>query len=241
VTWSLGEFAAAVEARLRAHGIVKGWVLAESFGSQVAWELLAGRGRGEGAGDGREVSGGMGERVPRFRAEGLILAGGFARHPWLAGVRGTEWVLRRAPLGWLSAVVGGYAVVARWRFQQSAEVVAAVGEFRGRWGEELRQAAGHRLRLIAGNDPRELVRGVRVPVVHLTGVFDPVVPWWPVQRWLGRECPGWCGKAVVWPADHNVLSTGTPAAVRLVLGWMGGAGRGAAGVSSSGTKAKSPP
>ena len=200
VTWSVADFAAAVAGMLCEHGIVRGWVLAESFGSQVAWGLLQTEG---------------------FRAEGLILAGGFVKHPWPAAVRGTEWLLRRLPLGLLTAVVSGYAVAARWRFKQHPEVMGALREFRARWGEPLRQAAAHRTRLVAGNDPRPLARAARVPVFHLTGAWDPVVPWPPVQRWLRRECPGWRGNRVVWTADHNVLGTGTAAACRQVLGWLG--------------------
>jgi pimeloyl-ACP methyl ester carboxylesterase len=201
VTWSVADFAAAVAEELRGHGIVKGWVLAESFGSQVAWGLLQTEG---------------------FRAEGLILAGGFVRHPWPVAVRVTEWLLRRLPLGVLTAVVSGYAVAARWRFKQDPEVMGALREFRARWGEPLRRAAAHRTHLVANNDPRPLARAVRVPVFALTGAWDPVVPWPPVRRWLRRECPGWRGSRVVWSADHNVLGTGTAAAAEQVLGWLGG-------------------
>jgi pimeloyl-ACP methyl ester carboxylesterase len=257
VTWSVADFAAAVAEQLRAHGIVKGWVLAESFGSQVAWELLGRSRREEAPGNpivqsgvnpslvaaaatsygGREKALTGGEqnieddeekcassrrRLPGFEAEGLILAGGFVRHPWPVAVRVTEWLLRRLPLGVLTAVVSGYAVAARWRFKQDPEVMVALREFRARWGEPLRRAAAHRTHLVALNDPRPLARAVRVPVFALTGAWDPVVPWPPVRRWLRRECPGWRGGRVVWSADHNVLGTGTAAAAEQVLGWLGG-------------------
>lgn len=199
VTWGIEDFAAAVEEKLRAHGIASGWVVAESFGSQVAWPLM---------------------QAKTFRAEGLILAGGFVKHPWPAVVRATAWLVRRAPLAWLTAVVSGYAVVARWRFKQDPEVRAALREFRARWGERLRAAAAHRTRLVADNDPRPLARTVELPVFDLTGVLDPVVPWPPVQRWLRRECPGWRANRVVWTADHNVLGTGTAQAAAQVRQWM---------------------
>ena len=200
-TWTLGDFAAAVEAKLHEHGIGRGWVLAESFGSQVAWPLLQSK---------------------QFQAEGLILAGGFVRHPWPGGVRATEWLCRRVPLAWLTAIVSGYAVVARWRFKQDPEVLAALREFKARWGEPLRQAAAHRLRLIAANDPRPIARTVTLSVFHLTGVLDPVVPWSSAQRWLRRECPGWRANRIVWTADHNVLGTGTAAAAAQILSWLEG-------------------
>lgn len=199
VTWSLADYAAAVEGKLREQGIAHGWVLAESFGSQVAWPLL---------------------QSQTFLAEGLILAGGFAKHPWLAAVRATEWLLRRLPLAWLTAIVNGYAVVARWRFKQNPEVLAALREFKARWGEPLRHAAAHRVRLITANDPCPLARAATLPVFHLTGVLDPVVPWPPVQRWLRRECPGWRSNHVVWTADHNVLGTGTARAAARILAWL---------------------
>lgn len=199
VTWSLADYAAAVEEKLREHGITSGWLLAESFGSQIAWPLL---------------------QAKRFKADGLILAGGFARHPWLAAVRATEWLINRAPLPWLTAIVSGYAVVARWRFKQNLEVIAALREFKARWGEPLRHAAAHRLRLIAANDPRPLARAASLPVCHLTGVLDPVVPWPSVQRWLRRECLGWRANRVVWTADHNVLGTGTTRAAAQILVWL---------------------
>ncbi|MFA6546427.1 MAG: alpha/beta hydrolase [Limisphaerales bacterium] len=220
VTWSLEDYAAAVEAKLREHGIERGWLLAESFGSQVAWPLLSRSRRGkEAALDGGE-SASLPRWLPGFQADGLILAGGFARHPWLAAVRVTEWLVRRAPLAWLTAVVSGYAVIARWRFQQNPEVLAALREFKARWGEPLRHAAVHRLRLIAANDPRDIAGTLNVPVFHLTGVLDPVVPWLPAQRWLRHGCPGWRANRIVWTADHNVLGTGTAEAARQVLHWM---------------------
>src|SRR5256885_16493717 len=42
LTWSLDEYAAAIEDALLANGIDQGWGLGESFGSQVAWPFVAG-------------------------------------------------------------------------------------------------------------------------------------------------------------------------------------------------------
>src|SRR5437868_5119820 len=58
-SWSLDDYAQGVEAALRKRGVLRGWLLGESFGSQVAWAMLE-------------------QNV--FQAEGLILAGGFARY-----------------------------------------------------------------------------------------------------------------------------------------------------------------
>ena len=39
--WSLDDYAAAIEAALAERGIARGWLLGESFGSQVLWGLVA--------------------------------------------------------------------------------------------------------------------------------------------------------------------------------------------------------
>jgi len=64
--WSLNDYGAAVEAALIAQGITAGWILGESFGSQVVWPLLE---RGN------------------LKVAAVILAGGFVRHPIIWGVR----------------------------------------------------------------------------------------------------------------------------------------------------------
>jgi hypothetical protein len=59
------------------------WILGESFSSQVAWELLAQQallGSAKG-----------------FACEGLILVGGFVRHPWPWGVRWAHRASCRVP------------------------------------------------------------------------------------------------------------------------------------------------
>src|SRR5262245_58194044 len=71
LTWSLEDHAVAVEQALAERTINRAWVLAESFSSQVAWPIL---GRG------------------KFDVQGLILAGGFVRHPMLWAVRRAERV-----------------------------------------------------------------------------------------------------------------------------------------------------
>src|SRR5438132_2381459 len=41
VTWSLDDYAEAIEEALLANGIERGWLLGESFGSQPAWAIIA--------------------------------------------------------------------------------------------------------------------------------------------------------------------------------------------------------
>ena len=66
LTWTLDDYAAAVEKALAENGITGGWLLGESYGSQIVWALIA-----------RNT----------FPAQGIILAGGFVRHPSHRGMR----------------------------------------------------------------------------------------------------------------------------------------------------------
>jgi pimeloyl-ACP methyl ester carboxylesterase len=202
--WSLDDYAAGVEKALLEKGITGGWLLAESFSSQVAWSLVA---RGT------------------FRAEGVILAGGFVRHPARAAVRLAERICGRIPLSLLVRVMFGYATIARFRYRRSPETLAGIHEFIERRTELDRQAATHRLRLVAQNDPRAIVRQTAVPVYALSGWLDPIVPWFCVRRWLRRHCPALRDYQIVRSADHNVLGTAPDAAAKHILRWIAGSTR----------------
>src|SRR4029078_12613122 len=149
-------------------GIIHGWLLGESFSSQVVWSLVA---RG------------------RFSIEGIILAGGFVKHPVQAGVRLAEQSARGIPLPLLIRIMFGYAKVARFRYRRSPETVANIQEFVARRSELDRQAAVHRLRLIAQSDFCKIAQGTTQPVFAVSGAIDPVVPWIFVRRWLHKNCP----------------------------------------------------
>jgi pimeloyl-ACP methyl ester carboxylesterase len=198
LAWSLDDYGAGVERALARAGIRGGWLLGESFGSQVAWALTARGG---------------------FQTEGLILAGGFVRHPMRRGVRLAERLVGSISLGLLTRLIFGYARVARFRFRREPEVLAAIGEFIARRTELDRQAAQHRLHLLAANDPGALARRIQVPVFALSGVLDPIVPWFLVRPWLKRHCRALREYRIL-RADHNVLSTASRASADLVVGWM---------------------
>jgi pimeloyl-ACP methyl ester carboxylesterase len=198
-TWTLEDYAAGVERALAEAGIASGWVLAESFGSQVAWPLVARQ---------------------RFHAAGLILAGGFGRHPLRWAVRLSERLCGRVSLSLLTRILFGYARMLRWRYRNSPDLAASLREFLERRTEADRQAAVHRLRLIAGNHPEDLARRIQVPVYALTGFVDPVVPWPFVRRWLRRNCPNLRSYRIIWGSDHNVLGTVPRRAAQQVLAWM---------------------
>ncbi|MCX6927560.1 MAG: alpha/beta hydrolase [Verrucomicrobia bacterium] len=200
LTWSLDDYASGVEVELSERGIERGWLLGESFSSQVVWSLVA---------------------RSRFHIEGVILAGGFVRHPMRWWVRLAERFCGGLSLGLLTRILFGYARVARFRYRRSPEVQANIQEFIARRTALDLQAAKHRLRLIAQNDFRSAARQVRVPVYALTGLVDPIVPWWWVRPWLRKNCPNLRDYRIIWRADHNVLGTAAEAAAEQVVQWMG--------------------
>lgn len=198
--WSVEDYASGVETALSEHGIVRGWLLGESFGSQLAWSLVA---------------------RARIHADGVILAGGFARHPARWAVRLAGWICGGIPLSLLTRVMFTYARLARFRYRHSPETLAGIQEFVARRTELDRRAATHRLRLVAQNNPCSIVEQIQVPVYAMTGFFDPVVPWLPVRSWLRRHCPRLREFRIVWSADHNVLATAPGVAAEQIGRWIG--------------------
>jgi len=199
-TWSLDQHAAAFESAMAAHGISSGWLLGESFSSQVVWSVL-----------GRK----------NFDTRGSILAGGFVRHPF-------RWVARLAHRGFfdvsfsvLSRVFYLYAWLTPFRFRRAPETFAEIREYIAGLTPSDVQAFKHRLHLLAENDPCSLARQTDVPVYALTGLLDPVVPWFWVRKWLKANCPALQQYRIIWRADHNVLGTAPDLAAQCVLNWMG--------------------
>lgn len=199
LTWSLDDYAAAVETALIKNGIIGGWLLGESFSSQVVWSMVA---RG------------------KFKAQGVILAGGFVKYPMRRAIRLAEKVTARISSRLLVWIIFGYARVARFRYRHSPQILASLDEFIARRTELDRRAAQHRLQLVAENDPRQIVRRISLPVFGLSGFFDPIVPWLRVRHWLRNNCPALRDYRVILRADHNVLSTAPREAARQVLRWI---------------------
>ena len=199
LTWSLDDYAAAIETALAKDGITGGWLLGESFGSQLLWALVGGG---------------------KFQTKGLILAGGFVKHPlrraaWLA-----EKLTGRISMALFVRIIFGYASIARFRYRRSPETLASIDEFIARRTELDRRAAEHRLLLVAENDPRPIARQTGLPVFGLSGILDPIVPWPFVRHWLKKNCPALRAYKVIHTADHNVLSTAPREAAKQVLEWM---------------------
>ncbi|MGP8019555.1 MAG: alpha/beta fold hydrolase, partial [Limisphaerales bacterium] len=119
LTWSLDDYAAAVEIVLAKNGITGGWLLGESFSSQVVWAMVA---RGT------------------FPARGVILAGGFVKYPNPA-----LWFMKkisdRISTALLVWIIFGYAKVARFWYRRSPQTLATIGEFIIRRTELDRRAA----------------------------------------------------------------------------------------------------
>ena len=202
-TWSLEDHARAVLDKLAGHGVREGWILAESFSSVVAWGVL-------------EQAAAAG-----FTVKGLILSGGFVRYPYPFMVHLARALNRVIPLWMVKMfcwIYGRYAVL---RHRQAPETLEGVAEFVRRRSEEAdRHAMCHRYDLILESDARKLVQNANVPVYQLCGFVEPVVPWFPVRRWLRRHCPGYKGSRLIWRADHNVLGTAPRVAAEQVVSWM---------------------
>jgi len=259
-TWLLADYAQAVLDGLSERGITRAWLLAESFSSQVAWEMLrraAGAGeispkptsrtepmnpekcgqpvtpfsppKGEGQGmrcgpaHDRQFQTRVDEQGGRahFQAEGLILAGGFVRHPMIWGVHLLNMFHRALPWWFVRLQLKIYAAYARLRLRRAPETLASIPEFLARRTQADWHAMACRYPLVAGSDFRVLARSVSVPLYQLSGFFDPIVPWPLVRRWLRRNCPALRDACVIGKADHMVLATAPEESARRVLAWMG--------------------
>jgi len=208
LTWSLDDYANAVVAALAAHGIHSAWLVAESFSSQVAWPIIANHKSG-------------------FQVEGLVLAGGFVKHPVHWGVCLAGRFCQGVSMTWLTRFLYWYVRFAGFRHRHAPETLASVAEFVARRTELDKQAAKHRIDLVAQSDFRPIAGQTTLPVYFLSGLFDPIVPWPLALLSLRRQCPGYRGCKIIWNADHNVLGTAPCQSADQVLHWMqaGGATR----------------
>lgn len=84
VAWSIDEHVSRLLEIFGKYGISEGWLLAESFGSVLAWALM--------------------EQQAQFKPRGIILTGGFVRYPYAPMVRMARMLNRAIPL-WCIRVV----------------------------------------------------------------------------------------------------------------------------------------
>ena len=209
LTWSLDDYAATIEAALAHNGITRGWLLGESYGSSNS----------------NYESGSSGASPHQaakqnFQIEGVILAGGFVKHPMRWAVRLAEKLTGRISTALFVRILFGFAKISRFRYRRSPETLATIDEFVVRRTELDRRAAQHRLHLIAQYDPRPIASQTTLPVFGLTGILDPLVPWPFTRRWLRKNCPALRDYKIIRRADHNVLSTAPKEAAKQVLEWM---------------------
>ncbi len=211
--WRLPEYAEMVRKMLARAGIGEAWLIGESFGSQVAWEFIR---RFHNPSPRREVP----SDEASFRIQGLILAGGFVRHPTPAGVWFAHGFWRILPLACLRAFLPCYTWIARLRHRHAPETLDYLDEFVSRRTAQDKAAIGYRFELIARNDPRRIAEAFDRPVYYLTGGIDPIVPWPWVRAWLRRNCASFKEFVVLPWADHNVLGTAPRQSADIILGWM---------------------
>ena len=198
--WTLDDYAKSIEAALEKAGIGCGWLLGESFGSQVLWPL-----------------------VQRWNldVQGIILAGGFGKYPirWSVSVA-MKLINAATPLAMQKTILA-YMRISRWRYRSSPEVLESIGEFARRRTEPDRLAIRHRLKLIIENNPETACEECSAPIFAVTGLLDPIVPWFLAKPWLRTHCPSLQAYKIIPKADHNVLGTAADQSAAQVLRWMG--------------------
>src|SRR6185436_7269760 len=162
----------------------------ESFSSQVGWAMIQ-----------RFLDG-----TGSLRLEGLILAGGFVRHPWPWGVSLAHSASRMIPAWLLGGLCKAYGRSACRRCKADSETATEIADFvRRRLDVGDRSAVTSRYRLISSADFRPIARRTTLPVFHLSGNLDPIVPWWLVRRWLADNCPGFRESRILPRTGHNHL------------------------------------
>lgn len=196
---TMDRLAELVHSELSAQGVTSGWLLGQSFGSQVGWALIA---RG-------------------FKADGVVLAGGFVKHPWSWGARLFGALLASVPSSVVNPAYLGYTAFCNTLSRRGpAEAEELLAFARNRGGKEWK-AMSWRLSLIVSGDPRSTAQAMREPVHYLGGMIDPLVPWPLITRWLSAECPGYKGEVIIRSADHNVLGSSPRESAEHVLSWIG--------------------
>jgi pimeloyl-ACP methyl ester carboxylesterase len=203
LTWSLQDYAKEIHSALLTNGISRGWLLAESFGSQIAWTL-------------------SGDTGKQFQIEGIILAGGFVKHPNAPGIWIAKQFTKKLPMPCFRSCLGFYARYANFRHRHAPETLASVAGFIERRTSLDREAMAHRLDLLAQADLRYTVKNATVPIYAIAGFWDPIVPRVLTRLWLKKHCPYFREARMIFAADHNVLGTAPKASSETVLKWING-------------------
>ncbi|EEF58326.1 alpha/beta fold hydrolase [Pedosphaera parvula] len=213
LTWNIDDYANNIEDELLKCGLTRGWLLGESFGSQITWPLME---KNLPANALHQTS----LRKNSFKVEGIILAGGFVKHPWKWGPGLLCRIGEKTSMKGYGSELRFYSMYMNFRHRHSPEARASIQEFANRRTDLDRQAMRARLKLLDQYDPRPTARQTHVPVHYLAGLMDPLVPWVLVRRWLMRNCPGYRGGKTFWLADHNVLATAPKGSAETAIQWM---------------------
>ncbi len=156
----------------------------------------------------------------RFAPTGIVLAGGFVKHPWPWGPNALRRMGTLIPHRAKKLFLKSYKLYAGLRHRNAAETLAGVDEFIARRNALDQMAMHHRLQLLDEYDPRPVAQRTTIPIHYLAGFIDPLVPYPLVRSWLGKNCPGYRGGKTFWRADHNVLATAPQAAAKTILQWL---------------------
>lgn len=207
--WTFDDYARALDEFLGKQGAKHGWILAESFGSQVAWAWLERQHMQESGDSGSGSS---------WTCDGLILVGGFVSHPWPRMAALAERFLGRASDRMARALLGMYQAFSGIRHRGDPRKAEALAEFvRKRMVSGDRDHLQQRLRIMLASDWRATAKRTAIPVWYVSGFWDVIVPWGPVRRWLVRECPGYKGFRIMGGSDHGVLFSQPEEATRWIV------------------------
>ena len=204
LSWSLEDYAREVDRAVKEAEITSGWVLAESYSSQVAWAWL-------------KLAQ---ERRTDFQIEGIILAGGFVRYPIRLNLPLARAFLALTPWWLWRVMFAVYLAYSGFRHRNAGVAGNNAREFIARRTPLDIAAMRARVGLIAGSDFREVAKRANCPVYLLAGVIDPVVAAWPVLRWLRKYCGAFKGHRIIWPADHTVLGTEPAQSLEQIEQWI---------------------
>jgi pimeloyl-ACP methyl ester carboxylesterase len=138
--------------------------------------------------------------------------------PW--GVPVAEWLVGNIPRPLLGCITFFYSRLLRIRYRHSPEVLETIREFLVRRTDLDRRAAKHRLSLIRQNDLCAIAQQITAPIFMLSGLWDPIVIWSPVRRWMRQHCPALREFKILPRADHNVLGTASKQAADIVMNWI---------------------
>ena len=203
-TWSIDDYAQAVDDLLDRLGIESAHVVGESFGSLVGWQF--------------------GVRRPD-RIRSFTLLGGFTRPPRMRIAAAAAATLKSLPTHVLESAIDSY-VAAKAVTRQSrqpidlgtvdASVYPATRTTRGRL------ATANRMQIIQSADFRGRLQEIRFPVRYIGGAFDFIVPVRREIATLLKHLPPHCDfqSALLPRAAHMTIASHPEQTVAQITSWI---------------------